>query len=996
MRIGLTTIGIIVLLSRLSLAAEASRKVEYVRAVTRGAGLMPWQEPGVSAAEREFRTQIEARKTELLGSRVAVRHPVMISPEDIERARRNIASADWARQWAEENREVADHVLAQPVDYLERMIPELTPTNTYGFTCAACVGVKSQEGMGASLMRWDHRNPDVCSCKRCGQVYPSEKYAETAQLVCPRSGQTFTYYLNERERANPDDRSGALAWHWVGRPLHMSYTGQIRAAKIRFMMQAAQALAMQYTLSGEPAYAVRTKEVLCRFARCYRQWLYHDYWDTIADCDPMYAAWHDNRLPLEWKRHLCEQAFRSDTLERARMLQSYWGAGRVHPSTDGIAGLPSLAIAYDLVHDAVDASGQPIWTDGERQLVERDLLLEYVMGAEPFVGGAGKADCVNNKAPAVYRAMAVVGRVLGLAPYVDTALRGYEGVRDRSFIYDGFSHESPSYTNMFMGELVQIPEDLHGFEWPAGFPGRSGVVDLYASDSRLRLMYRAMLDQLRPDGRYLPLSDTNQLTRPSSHLVDLGAKRYPEYYRGTVSRLGGGRGLYALLKLSPEEIAAEAELNLPEILFPAWMTAVLRHGRGPNAAVLAMPFNPHGGHRHTDNLALFYSDGGTTILGDHGYMGNMPVNAWIKSTFSHNLVVVDDAEQRFKERVPRLVRMFTSPRVSVVEAASDCYAQCSEYSRLVVLIKGPAGRTFVVDVFRVTGGRKHSFRVHSEIASSDAADGEVAFVGLPMPPEPPLPKVGASLAREDIFGLRDVRSVKSPPDAWQAIWKEAGRRYRMWMLGPVDRVEASNGPGQETLAQPGRRVRYVDAIREGDNLTSTFVAVHEPSGDKGVMPIRNVRLLALPASAGPQAVALRIESAWGTYTFLNRIAGQAEVEGVTFQGEFALLHQDGDDTTAVCNEAVLLKAGDLRFSAAAAAWSGPVASRTETTIVAGTPRPADWPALSSGVQQYMAVRTATQQTGLPVRSTDDERIEIERFPVPEVVEFRLPNLVVLE
>jgi len=31
-----------------------------------------------------------------------------------------------------------------------------------------------------------------------------------------------------------------------------------------------------------------------------------------------------------------------------------------------------------------------------------------------------------------------------------------------------------------------------------------------------------------------------------------------------------------------------------------------------------------------------------------------------------------------------------------------------------------------------------------------------------------------------------------------------------------------------------------------------------------------------------------------------------------------------------------------------------------------------------------------------VRSTDDERIEVERFPVPEVVEFRLPNLVVLE
>ena len=63
---------------------------------------------------------------------------------------------------------------------------------------------------------------------------------------------------------------------------------------------------------------------------------------------------------------------------------------------------------------ARDADGNSLWSDGERAVVERDLLLEYVIGAEPFVGGAGQAANFDNKAPRVYRAQAAVARCLGL------------------------------------------------------------------------------------------------------------------------------------------------------------------------------------------------------------------------------------------------------------------------------------------------------------------------------------------------------------------------------------------------------------------------------------------------------------------------------------------------------------------------------------------------------------------------------------------------------
>ena len=38
------------------------------------------------------------------------------------------------------------------------------------------------------------------------------------------------------------------------------------------------------------------------------------------------------------------------------------------------------------------------------------------------------------------------------------------------------------------------------------------------------------------------------------------------------------------------------------------------------------------------------------------------------------------------------------------------------------------------------------------------------------------------------------------------------------------RVEASHGPGRQSRTQLGRRVRYLNAVREGEDMNSTFAA----------------------------------------------------------------------------------------------------------------------------------------------------------------------------
>lgn len=971
-------------------SVAARDQAAYVDAVTRGAGLMPWQAPGLSEEETRFRAEIEARKDRMLGRRTPVVRPVMLDQESLARARENIATTDWARAWFENNKAIADHIVAQPEGYIEAMIPELTPANSYGLTCANCVGTKSQEGVGTSLFAWDYRNPDVLTCRRCGQTYPDPAFPEEAILECPRMGQTLAFYKNPAERASPDDRSGDLAWHWVGHPIHAGYQGVIRMNKAAFMADAAGSLAYAHAMTGEARYAEAGRRILLRLAHCYRNWLYHDYWGAVADCDPLYAAWHDRALPIEWKRHLCTSVYAKDKLDKAAMLQTYWGAGRLHPSTDSVSLVSTLCVAYDLLHDAEDGAGQPIWTKADRDAVERDLLLEWVMGAEPYLGGEGKAERVDNKTPRIYHAMAAVGKCLGLPAFADVAYRGYEGLRDKSFIFDGFSGESPAYTNMYLSSLVGLTEGLHGAPWPAG-SGKEGRIDLYGGDPRLRLMFRAVVDQVHATGSYVPLSDTNVRGRPSLDIVEVGLHRYPEYYGGKLRALAGGKGVgeHAVFHLTDAQVTQDAPLDPPELLFPAWMTAFLRHGIAAEAALLTMTFSPPGGHRHEDNLAIYYVDGGDTILGDHGYLGDMPVNRWIHATESHNLVVVDDGSQRHAGRRPSLELMATSPLVSVVEASTTAYKQCETYRRLVALVKGPEGRTFAVDIFRVRGGKKHAYRVSNDVASSEAPEGKLLFEGVEMPPEPPLLQVGQSLADEDIFGLRDVRSAAAP-ESWQAIWADSSRHYRLWMCAPVDRVEASNGPGQTTRENAGRRLRYVDAVREGDPAQSTFVVVHEPGPADGDMPIQDVRRIETPAEAGPNAVALRIASAWGDYIVFNEFDHAAEVEGIRFEGRFALLVKaPGGECRALSLGASSLLWEGPGFEKGPAAWAGGAGEASPDGFTAATPMPEGWPPTPPGCSNYALVDVGELRTGFAVSRVEGGRVSVARFPVPEASAFAL-------
>jgi hypothetical protein len=504
-----------------------------------------------------------------------------------------------------------------------------------------------------------------------------------------------------------------------------------------------------------------------------------------------------------------------------------------------------------------------------------------------------------------------------------------------------------------------------------------------------------MIDQLLPDGRYPPLSDTNVESAPGTSLIEIGCKRYPELFQNKKDALLRGRtpSEYSLFNLDIEKPADSVPLDPPEIYFPAWMTAFLRHGTGPDAAMLTLTFSPPGTHRHEDNLALFYAQGDRTFLGDHGYVGDMPVNHWIHSTLSHNLMIVDNAGQPRHPRTPRLHRMLTSPHASIVEASSRVYEQCSEYRRTVILLKGPNNRTFAVDVFRVKGSRQsHVYRLFSEIASSDADDGRLEFTGLNMPPEKPLPQIGASLSKQDIFGLRDVRKVLTPPPAWQATWSQTDAAFRTWILIQADRVEASNGPGQETRDQQGRRVRYLDVIREGRDLETTFVAVHDPGEPDGSFGVVEAECLAVPKIAGKNALAIRIKSTWAEYLVLSEFEQEGNIAGNRFAGVLGIIcHPDEGKQWMLTSGARTCTSDGFGFERATPVWSGDVVRHTPNGLFTDTPRPPDWK-VPTDVTPYVLVEVNNLMTGFPVVATGRKNIEIDRFPLANASRFELEQV----
>ena len=822
--------------------------------------------------------------------------------QDVANARLNVQRYRWAEQIVAGWRRRVAPLVEQDRPFVDEMIDEMTLWSPYGQNCPACVNKQSSMGE-CNLYKWSIAKPDELKCKYCGTVYPNPKYPETGTLVCPKMGQTFTYYETEAERAHPEDKSGKYAFRWASWPVHTSWTGIIRGNKAGYVINMTLPLAKLYAVTGEVRYAERAAWILDRFACVFPNYLFHSYNGTYADCPPAEAARElgnhprAGRFPKEVIINACGLHQYND---HAQLNVGFWGAGRYSCSGGDGGTILQMLVAYDLISDARRPDGTPVLTPEIDRRIRNDLLLAGCEDSENWKD-------INNKCGPGRALSAAAGILFERPQSARHALNGFQQLMDQCFHSDGFCVESPSYSSMHLSLMRDIPEILRGYSDPKGFQPADGQridhLDPFVDLDRYRLALESMVRMLAPGRRYPVIGDTHYGSGLSTIWAEILADRYGDRYAALLETVQGkpladAGSEYALWYRKVDiQATSDAALPLHTEWFPGWRVAVLRAGDpGGDTAFYLNGYAMHG-HRHYDTLGIVYHGGAKELASDRGYIWDDPRNAWTKSTPAHNIVTVDGGNQNEKKRRSRLELFGVGPGIEVVQASANAYTQCDRYQRTCAMIQLPEKQSYVVDIFRVQGGNRHQYGLN----------GNGKLIALN--------SVEVQPTDEKIKWLDNLRAA-APAGPFTATWEHQDMRLDLMMLNPVDRLIVADAPGwrsdrgSELNAPPIQQILAERGSPDG-NAASQYVALIVPyTGGKS--PVLSAHLLENDLKTG--TVAVEVQLADRTDTIVSSLDGKSrQIGSLITDGQFGFVSRNarGKSEQAYLLAGTRLHCGDV-------------------------------------------------------------------------------------
>jgi len=893
---------------------------------------------------------------------------------DVANARKNVERYKWAQRIVEGWKRSVRLVMEKDRRFVEEMIPELTLWSTYGQNCPVCVGKKSSMGE-CGIYKWSVDKPDRLVCKYCGTVYPNAKYPETGKLVCPRMGQTFSYYETEEERAHPEDKSGKYGFRWVGWPVHTSWSGIIRSNKAGYVVGKVLPLAKLYALTGEVKYAERAVWIMDRFARVFPNYLFHSYNGTYADCPPAEAATELGKNPRAGKfpKEVIVNAFGLHQYKGYASLNvGFWGAGRYSCSGGDGGTILNMTVAYDLIRDAKHADGTPLLSPETDRRIVNDLLLAGCNDSENW-------KAINNKCGPGRALSAAVGILFERPQSARWALEGFQRLMDDCFHFDGFCTESPSYSSMHLGLLRNIPEILRGYSDPPAYRPEQGErienLEPFKDIGRYRLALESMVRMMVPGRRYPAIGDTHYRAGISAIWVEVLADRYGQEYAGLLEAVQGAKlpdaGSEYALWYRKADMKAESQVELPlrSEWFPGWHVGVMRGGK-PHGNV-AFYFNgyAHGGHRHNDTLGIIYYAGGKELASDRGYIWDDPRNAWTASTLAHNIVTVDGGNQNVRDCRSTLELFGSAGGLEVVQASAKAYSQCQQYKRTCALVQLADEQTYAVDFFRVAGGKLHQYCFN--------CNGKLAKLSTPQP-QP---------IKQKIKWLANLRAVR-PQAPFTATWHYEDMRMDLVMLSEVQRLIVADAPGwrsdrgSELNAPPIQQI-LAERNPAGPKALSQYAALIVPySSDDS--PLLAARMLANDLQTGTMAVEVSLPGRTDTI-ISTPDTKQRQYGPVTLSGQFGFvsLDADGNLLAAYLLGGTLLRCGKTEITLPRAVVPLKVKSVEDRTYHLGQAVPPEL----AGKGAYLLAGP----TGYEIESVGEASITVRDYPAIDCDEVRILN-----
>lgn len=292
------------------------------------------------------------------------------------------------------------------------------------------------------------------------------------------------------------------------------------------------------------------------------------------------------------------------------------------------------------------------------------------------------------------------------------------------------------------------------------------------------------------------------------------------------------RGLKEVIEQEGEEIAL-GSVNKEE-----WHLAILRSGKGKNRRALWLDYDSGGGHGHADGMNLGLFGHGLDLLPELGYPPvqfggwSSPRATWYKMSAAHNTVVVDGQNSG---GAPGRTRLWADGEyVHAITVDGATLNQGRRFERTALLVDVSDEVFYVVDMFRVAGGKDHTRFMHSHF-------GEIETTSLNLQPA-------------ETYGhstqMRNMRAAKNPEDGWQIRWDfedryeliEKDRKIGMLLTDWTRRADVAVCEGwvvagmfssnKETWIP---RVLTRSISDDGDKHETTFVSILEPFEEQPVL-----------------------------------------------------------------------------------------------------------------------------------------------------------------
>jgi len=585
----------------------------------------------------------------------------------------------------------------------------------------------------------------------------------------------------------------------------------------------------------------------------------------------------------------------------------YWGGVWYRWYTGEMTNMSYLINAYRDVRktNAFALLSAELGFDVEKKLVETVF--------EPSFGFVRSFPVLNhNMEYTTWLGLVRMAKASGQPSYMHEAVDLIQDFAANNFLSDGFWKEvTLSYHNQSINGLIQSMEEAKGWSDPAGYvsPRDGRRLD----DVDMTGMYPALGNALTmkhvvayPNGSYVPVQDTWANEKTAQPRTDLGSYLLP------------GSGI--------------SRLTL---------------GTGARQMQAYLQFTPKYGHNHYDPLNLTLFAQGRELLPDIGYTHTF-FRRWTASTLAHNTVVVDGADMKLSgegQHGGRIESLVTGDSgVQIVRASQpDAYPVTDEYSRETWLIPlgdgGEAEDGYLVDLFRVTGGKRHEYTLGGDANrdgefTTDAAAEPYGPYLLPEGTQVTMPESenDTGSAQGNYYGYMYVQDVKRAdiPDGRYQVTLETGENGadpgKLAITGFADasganelfigrspslRATRLSGTSQDINTEA---VKYwmpkLVVRRSGTDLASAFVHVIEPYEGAGPR-IESVERL-VPDTPHEGGIALQIRYGAITDTVLSSSEPGAVLKAgdIELNGKYGFIRtENGSVTRMVLSEGTLLRKG---------------------------------------------------------------------------------------